>query len=89
MNGLYILLFFLYLIWLTADPILIWHIGVPNRNFDFRRLNGNELWSTLLGITAISAQFCFTTVRQGETARPGGLHVRLCHIFLVYLCNYS
>jgi len=39
----------------------------------------------MLGIAAISNRFCFTTVRQGNTARPGGLHARLCHAFLFLL----
>ena len=39
---------------------------------------------TTVGGTALtSTWFCFTTVRSGATAMPGGVHARLCHAFLV------
>jgi len=33
----------------------------------------------------ISTQFCFTYSLEGGTARPRGLHARLCHAFLIHL----
>ena len=36
------------------------------------------------GTASISIWFCFATVLlEGDTAMPGGLYARLCHVFLV------
>jgi len=39
-------------------------------------------WQSVLGLVSLRSL-------EGSTARPGGLHARLCHAFLVCTCSHS